>query len=35
MNVDTHHNQIIDLESGKRLDAPEEKVLHGKVQLTH
>lgn len=30
MDVETHHQQFIGLESGKRLDVREQKVLHGK-----
>lgn len=30
LDVDTHHQQVIGLESGKRLDVREPKVLHGK-----
>lgn len=30
MDVETHHEQVIDLESGKRLDVREPKTMHGK-----
>ena len=30
LDVETHHSQVIGLESGKKLDLIEDKVLHGK-----